>query len=221
MAIEGIFSVNKPAGLSSYDVIRHIKPYCTKKEKIGHAGTLDPFATGVLIIAIGKKYTKTLSTYQSLYKTYRFVTQFGKTTSTLDPEGTLMAEMPVPLLTRASIARHITSFQGTFHQIPPQFSAKKVNGKRAYKEARAGKKVILDAKEITVSQLTILDYCERKHQLTTEVVCSSGTYVRALSRDMSRACHTCGYTLSLARTAIGNYDIHSSYSLETLAKVLR
>ena len=220
MSFEGILIIDKPAGITSFDVIRKLKPFF-KKSKIGHAGTLDPFATGVLIVAVGKKYTKTLSTYQNLNKTYRFVIQLGQTTSTLDPDSDISETMPVPKdLTEEKITTILNSFKGESEQLPPNFSAKKINGTRAYKLAREGKEVELKPAPITIESIKLIGFSKEKSKIECEIVCSKGTYVRSLSRDIAKKCSTVGYTLNLQRKAIGNYSIEKSQELNTLLNSL-
>ena len=148
----GFLAVNKAAGITSYDVIRKIKSIIGK-EKIGHAGTLDPFATGVLIIAIGKKFTKQLSVAQKLPKTYRFEMVFGIETDTLDCDGQEMSKQAASNITLATLEESTKEFVGEIKQLPPKFSAKKVNGKRAYKLAREGKEVQLEPATVTIHEL--------------------------------------------------------------------
>jgi tRNA pseudouridine55 synthase len=220
MNFEGILIINKPEKMTSYDVIRKLKPHL-QKTKIGHAGTLDPFATGVLIVAVGKKYTKTLSKYQDLNKTYLFKIQLGETTSTLDPDSDISETHPVPAdLTEEKINTILTTFQGESEQLPPNFSAKKVNGTRAYKLARAGKEVELKPAKITIESIKLIHFSKETNQLECEIVCSKGTYVRSLSRDIAQKCNTVGYTLSLQRNAIGSYTINKAQNLDTLLKSL-
>ena len=216
MSFEGILIINKPEKMTSYDVIRKLKPHL-KKTKIGHAGTLDPFATGILIVAVGKKYTKTLSKYQDLNKTYQFVIQLGKTTSTLDPDSEISDTQPVPEdLTEEKINKILNSFKGESQQLPPNFSAKKINGTRAYKLARAGKEVELKPAKIIIESIKLIHFSKEKNQIECEIVCSKGTYVRSLSRDIAQKCNTIGYTINLQRNAIGPYTIKNSQSLTTL-----
>lgn len=220
MSFEGILIINKPKDITSYDVIRKLKP-CLKKTKIGHAGTLDPFATGILIVAVGKKYTKTLSTYQNLNKTYQFIIQLGKTTSTLDPDSEISDTHPVPTdLTEEKINTILMSFRGESEQLPPNFSAKKINGTRAYKLARAGKEVELKPAKITIESIKLIHFSKEKNQIECEIICSKGTYVRSLSRDIAKKCNTIGYTLSLQRNAIGPYTIKNSQNLTPLLESL-
>lgn len=220
MSFEGILIINKPKNITSYDVIRKLKPFF-KKTKIGHAGTLDPFATGVLIVAVGKKYTKTLSKYQDLTKTYRFTTQLGKTTSTLDPDSEITEEKEVPTLNSQTLTDILNSFKGTIEQLPPNFSAKKINGTRAYKLARKGQVVELKPASVTIESIKLIDINPELNQFECEIVCSKGTYVRSLSRDIAKKCNTVGYTTQLTRTAIGQYDIEKSQELSMLLESLQ
>ena len=220
MSFEGILIINKPEKMTSYDVIRKLKPHL-KKTKIGHAGTLDPFATGILIVAVGKKYTKTLSKYQDLNKTYQFVIQLGKTTSTLDPDSEISDTQPVPAdLTEEKINTILNSFKGESEQLHPNFCAKKINGTRAYKLARAGKEVELKPAKITIESIKLIHFSKEKNQIECKIVCSKGTYVRSLSRDIAQKCNTIGYTINLQRNSIGPYTIKNSQNLTTLLESL-
>jgi len=220
MAFEGILTINKPANITSYDVIRVIKKIIGK-QKIGHAGTLDPFATGVLIVAIGKPFTKTLSTYQGMTKTYCFTIQLGQETTTLDPEGDTVLEKPIPEnLTKDKIQETLHSFIGQTEQIPPAFSAKKINGQRAYKLARQGKDIELKPNIITIHEIELLSYDVKTNQIECRVTCDKGTYIRSLSRDIAVKLNTVGYTKTLVREAIGTYTIDTAVTIDQLETVL-
>ena len=219
MGFEGILNINKPAGITSYDVIRTLKKI-HGKVKIGHAGTLDPFATGVLIVAVGKKYTKQLATFQNLPKTYRFTIQLGKTTTTLDPEGDIVEEKIVPTTVTKDVIQMCTAnFKGDIEQVPPQFSAKKINGKRAYKLARQGEQVNLEPSSVSIYSIECLDYNAEQQQIDCRITCSKGTYVRSLSRDIALALNTVGYTATLVREAIGEYRIENSKLISELEAI--
>ena len=216
MLFEGCFSVHKPTGMSSYDVIRKIKQLLGRV-KIGHAGTLDPFASGVLVVAIGRKFTKRLDEFQAMQKQYLFTIQLGKTTSTLDPEGDVEAECDVNTsLTQAHIEQECQVFVGDIQQMPPAFSAKKINGKRAYKLAREGKEVVLEPSKVTIHSLDILAYDSALKQISCRITCSKGTYVRSLSRDIAKALGTVGYTLDLVREAVGKFEVSTAVRLDDL-----
>ncbi|MBI59842.1 tRNA pseudouridine(55) synthase TruB [bacterium] len=220
MAFEGILTINKPANITSYDVIRAIKKIIGK-QKIGHAGTLDPFATGVLIVAIGKKYTKQLSTYQNMTKTYRFCIQLGIETTTLDPEGDIVDETPLlEPLTDETINSVLASFLGKTQQIPPIFSAKKINGQRAYKLARQGKGIEPKETTITIHDISLLAYHSKTNEIECRVICEKGTYIRSLSRDIAKALKTVGFTKTLIREAVGEHTLDKAISLESLQTIL-
>ena len=216
MAFEGILTINKPANITSYDVIRKIKKIIGK-QKIGHAGTLDPFATGILIIAIGKKFTKQLSSYQALPKIYRFTIQLGTQTTTLDPEGDIISESPIPTpYSTQSIHNALNTFKGETKQTPPAFSAKKIQGQRAYKLARKGKEVNLEPTTITIHDINLLNYDPKTHQIECRINCEKGTYVRSLSRDIAIQLNTVGYTKTLVREAVGNHTLDTAISIDQL-----
>jgi len=216
MAFEGILTVNKPTSMTSYDVIRTIKKIIGKN-KIGHAGTLDPFATGILIIAIGRKFTKQLSSYQAMPKTYRFTIQLGTETSTLDPDGEIISESPISTpYTIQSIENTLNTFKGETKQTPPAFSAKKIQGQRAYKLARKGKEVKLEPTTITIHEINLLNYDPKTQQIECRINCKKGTYVRSLSRDIALQLNTVGYTKTLVREAVGNHTLDTALTIDQL-----
>ena len=164
-----------------------------------------------------KAYTKQLSTFQALPKTYRFTIQLGKSTTTLDPEGDFCHECDIPQdLSMQIISNCTTHFLGEISQLPPAFSAKKINGQRAYKLARQGKDVALEPNTVTIHSLSCLHYDKNKQQLDMLTTCSKGTYVRSLSRDIAKSLGTSGYTISLVREAIGDYTLTNAQSLKSI-----
>lgn len=216
---EGFLLVNKPAGFTSYDAIRYVKKMLGNSIKIGHSGTLDPFATGLLIIAIGKKYTRQLSTLMAWSKTYDFEMTFGKETNTLDCEGIVTKTMATDLVTQDALEQLMPEFQGEQNQIPPQFSAKKINGKRAYDYARSGKTVTIEAANVTIHSINLVSFNnETPFTAQISVHCSKGTYVRALTRDIAEKLQTVAYTSTLCRSAIGSYTLEDAIELNALSR---
>ena len=214
MLFEGYFAVHKPTGMSSYDVIRKIKQILGKV-KIGHAGTLDPFASGVLVVAVGRKFTKRLDEFQAMQKQYMFTIQLGKITSTLDPEGEVEAECDVNTsLTQAHIEQECQVFVGDIQQMPPAFSAKRINGVRLYKLARQDVFVHLKPVEVRIDNIKFIYL--KDNDLTIEVVCQKGTYIRQLGCDIARAMGTVGHLKSLVRTEIGSFNFDNSIQLEDI-----
>jgi tRNA pseudouridine55 synthase len=173
--------------------------------RIGHTGTLDKFATGLLIVLIGK-YTKLADMFSGLDKRYRATLVFGRTTDTLDPEGEVIGEGPLPTLPRIEAAAGRLS--RTIDQIPPAYSAVHVGGRRAYRIARSGGDPALQPRQVTVYRIEIVDY--RPPELDIIVECSKGTYVRALARDLGNLSGSCAYLSSLRRTKIGPYDVEEA-----------
>jgi tRNA pseudouridine55 synthase len=211
-----ILNVNKPPNMSSYDVVRVVKKILPGV-KVGHAGTLDPFAEGVLLILIGRA-TKRMAELLGLRKRYEAVLQLGFATTTGDPTGIPTESTPVPELTAEQLDQVARNFKGEILQVPPPFSAKKVEGKRAYRLARRGQPVNLTPVKVSVYELklTMLDDCRIK----LEVECSSGTYIRRLGENIAKALGTCGHLSSLKRTRIGDYRVDNSVTIEQLPEFL-
>ncbi len=209
-----IININKPAGWTSFDVVKKVRGII-KEKKVGHAGTLDPFAEGVLVLGTGPD-TKKLTDITTASKIYRAELTLGKATDTQDRDGKISAEAPVPELTRETIDAVLASFVGTQEQIPPMYSAKKVNGQRLYKLARKNKTVERDPVTITIDQISLLDYTEPV--ITFEVTCSKGTYVRALGADIAAKLGTVGHLTALVRTSVGAYHIANATTIEELSK---
>ena len=209
-----IININKPAGWTSFDVVKKVRGII-KEKKVGHAGTLDPFAEGVLVLGTGPD-TKKLTDITTASKIYRAELTLGKATDTQDRDGKISAEAPVPELTRETIDAVLASFVGTQEQIPPMYSAKQVNGQRLYKLARKNKTVERDPVTITIDQISLLDYTEPV--ITFEVTCSKGTYVRVLGADIAAKLGTVGHLTALVRTSVGSYHIANATTIEELSK---
>ena len=209
-----IININKPTGWTSFDVVKKVRGII-KEKKVGHAGTLDPFAEGVLVLGTGPD-TKKLTDITTASKIYRAELTLGKATDTQDRDGKIIAEAPVPELTRETIDAVLASFVGTQEQIPPMYSAKQVNGQRLYKLARKNKTVERDPVTITIDQISLLDYTEPV--ITFEVTCSKGTYVRALGADIAAKLGTVGHLTALVRTSVGAYHIANATTIEELSK---
>lgn len=207
--IDGILLIDKEEGISSYDVIRKVKKNVGKGEKIGHSGTLDPFASGLLILLFGKG-TKLMNTILSLKKEYIVEGVLGISTDTQDITGNVLKQSS-NVTTIEDINDTIEkNFLGNILQTPPLFSAKKVNGKRAYEIARAGDTVELKPKEITVYEFNVLKY--EYPVVQCSVVCSSGTYIRTLINDLGIKLDTLATAKSLRRVSIGNFNVNESVS---------
>lgn len=209
-----IISIDKPTGMTSHDVVDRVRRIF-KTRKVGHAGTLDPFATGLLIIGVGSA-TKELSKYVGLDKAYVATARLGATSTTEDPEGEIAENPNAAKPTQAEIETALDRFRGGYEQTASAYSAKKINGKKFYELARSGKLegVELPKKFVTISELRTTDY--EWPFLTFEVSCSSGTYVRALARDIGEALGCGAYLTELRRTRIGEFKIEDATRLEDL-----
>jgi tRNA pseudouridine55 synthase len=211
LSVDGQLLLDKPAGITSFSALKDLKR-SLGTGRIGHAGTLDKFATGLLIVLIGK-YTKLAELFSGLDKCYRATLVLGRTTDTLDPEGEVIGEGPLPDLPR--IAEAADRLRGTIEQIPPVYSAVHVGGARAYRIARSGGEPKLEPRRITVYRLEIVDY--RAPELDIVVECSKGTYVRALARDLGVLSGSCAYVKSLRRTRVGPYDVEEAAPVDASA----
>ena len=205
-----IFAIDKPYRISSFGALAHVRYVlsCTLgyKVKIGHAGTLDPLATGVLILCTGKA-TKRIEEFQGQTKEYTATLQLGATTASYDMEHEVNASFPTEHITRELINDTLPQFIGDIEQIPPTYSAVKVNGDRAYELRRAGEEVKLKPKHIHIDEIEVVDFDVEKMQLSLRVVCGKGTYIRALARDLGRALNSGAYLTALRRTRVGNFTI--------------
>src|SRR4051812_14139787 len=189
--MKGLLLVDKPAGWTSFDVVNKVRRIIATAEgkkpknvKVGHTGTLDPFATGLLILLIGKEYTRRAGELSKLDKTYEVTMKLGFTSTTGDPEGEILA-VPTTAPTLEALQGAAEQFRGQIEQIPPAYSAIKINGQRAYKLAREGKEVIIEPRKVTINTLEIVDYTYPEVKLIADV--SSGTYIRTLIEDIAKS----------------------------------
>jgi tRNA pseudouridine55 synthase len=200
---DGFLVLDKPPGVSSAAALNPVKRRFGKGTKVGHAGTLDPFATGCLVALVGRA-TKLSDRVMQSPKGYLADLHLGATTATLDPESPVEPGPPVPLLTRADVEAVLARFVGTIEQKPPAFSAMKVAGRRAYDLARRGDLVDLPARPVRVDRLTLLDLADDR--LTLHMTVGKGFYVRSLARDVAQALGTTGYLTALRRTHVGPFQ---------------
>ena len=200
----------KPVGWTSFDLVKKVR-FITREKKVGHGGTLDPFAEGVLIIGTGKE-TKLLTQVSDEKKSYNGVIQLGSETNTLDTEGEVINTTPIPAIDRNDLNKTLHSFKGKYIHKPPMFSAKKVNGTRLYKLAR--KNIEIDRKKLisTIYDIKLNDYSDQL--IDFSVTCSKGTYIRVLASDIAKKIGTIGYLVKLIRTSIGDYKISNSLSID-------
>ena len=207
---------NKPLGWTSFKVVGHARYHIcrrmkVKKLKVGHAGTLDPLATGVMIVCTGKA-TKRIEEFQYHTKEYIATIQLGATTPSYDLEHEIDATYPTEHITREMVEETLKQFLGEIHQVPPVFSACKVDGKRAYDLARKGEEVELKPKLLVIDELELLECDLVKMEIKIRVVCSKGTYIRALARDIGVALQSGAHLIALERTRIGDITLDKCMS---------
>ena len=213
-----VLLLDKPLGWTSFDVVKKIRA-AGKFKKIGHAGTLDPLASGLLVCCTGKK-TKTIEGIQGADKEYLATFVLGATTASFDLESEVVATMPAPLApSPEQLKKALEKLSGPQEQVPPIFSAVMVNGTRAYELARKGKDVELKAKPIQIYTFELLGY--DYPTVTARIVCSKGTYIRSLARDLGIELGTGAYLSELRRTRIGNFTVEDSWPVAKLAQHLQ
>lgn len=218
--MDGIIIINKTKGCTSHDIVYKIKKMLN--EKVGHTGTLDPMAEGVLPILVGK------GTLASKYlinhdKKYIVELQLGTKTDTADSEGKIVEQQPVnkELLTTENIEKILQSFIGKQEQIPPIYSAIKINGKKLYEYARKGQEVELKPRQIEIYNIKLLNYSVEEKQIKFEVFCGKGTYIRSLCEDIATKFETVGYMKSLKRIQVGDFKIEDSITIEELNEIIQ
>ncbi|MGD9948511.1 MAG: tRNA pseudouridine(55) synthase TruB [Desulfobulbus sp.] len=210
---EGVFLVDKPAGMTSFALVRRVRRLLGIK-KVGHAGTLDPFATGLMIICAGRVATRCIDQFMAGRKTYLAHLQLGVETTTQDPEGDIIRTEKVPELSQELIAACLQDHTGPQLQAPPPFSAAKHKGKPLYKYAREGIMIKKEPKPIEIYALHYRGYDSVSKQLVVEVCCSRGTYVRVLAADIGKTLGCCAHLTALRRTASGPFQVEQCLSRE-------
>lgn len=209
----GFILIDKPSGITSHDVVDFLRKI-TGIKKIGHGGTLDPIATGLLILGIGKKATKKLKDIQKLDKEYIATIKLGATSNTFDREGKIEEKKIEKIPDIKELEKVLKNFVGEIEQIPPLFSAKKISGKKAYELARKGIKINLRPKRVKIYGIEILDYSFP--YLKLKISCSCGTYIRSLANDIGEKLKCGGYIEELKRTKVGNFSINEAQKLQKL-----
>ena len=209
-----IYNIYKPVDWTSFDVVKKIRNL-TKEKKVGHGGTLDPFAEGVLIVGTGKD-TKLLSTVSSANKSYTATLKLGVETDTLDVEGEITNQSAIPELSVTIVEKVLSSFIGKQKQIPPMFSAKKVDGKKLYDLARKNIEIKRQPIEIEIHTLELVKL--ENDLIQFSVTCSKGTYIRVLGSDIAKALGTVGHLVKLVRDSVGNYQINDSIKIDVFEK---
>lgn len=218
-----IIAIDKPYHMSSFGALAHVRYVLSRflhhKVKIGHAGTLDPLATGVLVLCTGKK-TKEIEQLQTHTKEYTATLQLGATTASYDLEHTVNHTYPTRHITRQLIEETLPQFVGDIQQVPPTYSAVKVNGDRAYALRRAGEDVTLKPKNVRIDEIELTHYDDENKQLGLRVVCGKGTYIRSLARDLGRALGSGAFLTELRRTRVGDFTVDNCVSFENFREWL-
>ncbi len=200
--INAVIPIWKPVDWTSFDVVKKIRGQI-KPSKVGHAGTLDPFAEGVLMLCAGS-YTKKVESFMDKEKEYIAHITLGKETDTLDSTGNIVNEAPVPKLNKEIIENSFQKFIGGYEQTPPMYSALKKDGKPLYTYARKGIEIPRDKRKVKIVKISLLDYSPTS--ISIRVICGRGTYIRSLAKDISKELGTLGFVQSLQRTRIGEFD---------------
>ncbi len=217
-----IICIDKPKGWTSFDAVKRVRGALLrrlkmKKLKVGHAGTLDPLATGVMIVCTGRA-TKRIEELQSGVKEYIADIALGATTPSFDLETAIDATFPTDHITRELVEEKLQCFLGSIQQVPPAFSACKIDGQRAYNLARKGREVELKAKTLVIDEIELLDFAPTAIRI--RVVCSKGTYIRALARDIGQALGSGAHLSDLRRTRVGSVDIEQCLSIDDMARLI-
>lgn len=218
-----ILYIDKPLGWTSFDVVKRVRASLLrriglKKMKVGHAGTLDPLATGVMIVTTGRA-TKQIESLQAGVKEYVATIALGATTPSFDLETEIDARYPTTHITRELVEHILPRFKGEISQVPPSFSACKIEGRRAYEMARSGEEVELKPKTLVIDELELLEFSPES--ITLRVVCSKGTYIRALARDIGAALGSGGHLTALRRTRVGEVTEDLCLTVDQTVELIR
>ena len=218
-----VLAFDKPYEWTSFALVAKVRWLISRriggKIKVGHAGTLDPLATGVMVICTGKA-TKRIEQLQAGVKEYVATLKLGATTPSFDLEHPVDATYPTAHITEELVREVLPRFEGEIMQVPPVFSACKVDGKRAYDLARKGKEVELRAKPLRIDEIELTDCRLENQEITLRIVCSKGTYIRALARDIGQALGSGAHLTALRRTRVGDYSVNECFTIETFEKWL-
>lgn len=211
-----VLPIDKPRGLSSFDVIRRLRRII-KIKKIGHAGTLDPMATGLLICLVGRA-TKQMEAYMGQEKAYTATLRLGQTTASYDAESDVTETRDASHITDEDVEGAIEAFRGSITQLPPMYSAVKVGGERLYKKARRGEVVKRPPRDVTIHELAVTG--RRGDDVDVRVICSKGTYIRSLAHDIGEALDVGAHLVALRRTGIGAHRVEDAWTLDRLATAM-
>jgi tRNA pseudouridine55 synthase len=218
MNTHGLLVIDKPGGMTSRTVVNRALKWFPRKTKIGHAGTLDPLATGVLVLAAGHA-TRLLEYVQAQPKVYRTRLQLGGRSTTDDADGTVTLDPAAKPVSESDVRTELTKFLGTIEQIPPAFSAAHIDGQRAYDLARRGAEVELTARPVRIDRIEVREYVWPELEL--DVYCGKGTYIRSIARDLGDALQVGGYVKVLRRLAIGSFTVENAITLDTTMMEVR
>ena len=212
----GFLLIDKPAGMTSHDVVNRVRR-ATGERTVGHAGTLDPFATGLLLVGVGRPATREFPNLVGLDKEYEAVFAFGATSDTDDRTGTVTPHPGARPVSAEEIRAALPRFVGEIEQIPPAYAAIKVGGKKMYEAARAGAPIAAPPRRVRVTAFELLDAAEKPHTFSFRIACGSGTYIRALARDLGAALGVGGYVEELRRTKVGPFPVAEAVPLADLS----
>lgn len=212
MTIHGFLNIDKPAGMTSHDVVAKVRRLAGQK-RVGHGGTLDPAATGILPVALGEA-TRLVEYLVEGRKGYRAVIRLGSSTTTDDAEGEIITEQAVPPLSHADLVAAVQPFIGTIQQVPPMYSAIQVGGKRMYDLARQGKVVELESRTVEIDRIDVLDW--QSPLVTLDIQCGKGTYIRAIARDLGATLGCGAHLATLRRTHVGPLSLATAVPLQAL-----
>lgn len=216
--MDGILNINKESGMTSFDVVKVVRRLL-KIKKVGHTGTLDPQAKGIMVLCLGKA-TRTVQFLMGQDKEYHFLARLGITTDTQDSSGEEIAKKEASFITREQVEEALDSFRGEILQLPPMVSALHYQGKRLYRWAREGKEIDRPKRKVEIKELALLSFKKGDYpELTLRAVVSSGTYIRALCHDLGQALGVGGHLFSLTRTRCGSFKIEESLTLEELRNI--
>ena len=213
-----VLLIDKPLGWTSFDVVKKVRN-AIRIKKVGHAGTLDPLATGLLILCTGRA-TKTIDQIQGQEKEYEATIKFGATTASYDAELPEENVQDISHLDRATIEAALPTFRGEITQVPPAYSAVKIDGKRAYQEARKGREVKLKERRVQIYAFELLEAVAPPHTWRARIQCSKGTYIRSLAHDLGQALGTGAYLTGLVRTRIGEHQLSDAWQLADLIEAI-
>lgn len=214
-SMKGFILIDKPEGITSFDVVARLRRL-TGEKRIGHAGTLDPFATGLLLVAVSRECTRELQKFVGLDKHYEATFVLGANSTTDDIKGEISESVSTEHFTKEQIESALKTFTGEIQQVPPTYAAIKVQGKKLYELARAGTPTLVEPRNVTIYSIDLETKPEDLSQIRVKIHCSSGTYIRSIARDLGNLLGVGGYVSKLRRTSIGPFKIEEAYTFDQL-----